>query len=80
MIAYHGVRQGRVIYLVDMAPKDKRATYTAVSNTVIGIVLLGSGIFGALASLTGARVTLLIFAAMALASVLVAKGLREIGD
>lgn len=78
MIAYHGVRQGRVIYLVDMAPKDNRATYTAVSNTVIGIVLLGSGVFGALASLAGAKATLLIFACMALASIFVTKGLDDI--
>lgn len=79
MIAYHGVRQGRVIYLVDMAPEDSRATYTAVSNTVIGLLLLGSGFFGALASLVGPHVTLLIFAAMALASIMVTRGLDEIG-
>ncbi|WP_099827501.1 MFS transporter [Oceaniglobus indicus] len=78
MIAYHGVRQGRVIYLVDMAPKDNRAAYTAVSNTVIGLLLLGSGLFGALASLAGPHVTLTIFAAMALASIIVTRGLDEI--
>jgi len=78
MIAYHGVRQGRVIYLVDMAPENNRATYTAVSNTVIGVVLLGSGVFGALASLAGAKATLLIFACMALASIFVTKGLEDI--
>ena len=87
MIAYHGVRQGRTIYLVDMAPKNNRAAYTAVSNTVIGILLLGSGLFGALASLAGAKVTLagakvtlMIFAAMALAAAGAARGLDEIGE
>ena len=64
---------------MDMAPKDSRAAYTAVSNTVIGLLLLGSGIFGALASLAGPQVTLLIFAAMALASIMLTKGLDEIG-
>ncbi|TNF19773.1 MAG: MFS transporter [Rhodobacteraceae bacterium] len=78
MIAYHGVRQGRVIYLVDMAPDDRRAAYTAVSNTVIGLLLLGSGLFGALASLAGPQVTLLIFAAMALASIVVTRRLDEV--
>ncbi len=78
MIAYHGVRQGRSIYLVDMAPRDSRAAYTAVSNTVIGVVLLGSGLFGALASLAGVKATLVIFAAMSLAAAAVAKGLDEI--
>jgi predicted MFS family arabinose efflux permease len=80
MIAYHGVRQGRSIYLVDMAPEGRRAAYTAVSNTVIGILLLGSGLFGALASLAGANVTLMIFAVMSLAAFGVAKGLDEIRD
>ncbi len=80
MIAYHGVRQGRSIYLVDMAPRDRRAAYTAVSNTVIGVLLLGSGLFGALASLAGANVTLMIFAAMSLAAFGVTKGLHEIKD
>jgi len=80
MIAYHGVRQGRSIYLVDMAPEGRRAAYTAVSNTVIGLLLLGSGLFGALASLAGANVTLMIFAVMSLAAFGVAKGLDEIRD
>ncbi|WP_113913345.1 MFS transporter [Roseovarius dicentrarchi] len=80
MIAYHGVRQGRVIYLVDMAPKGRRATYTAVANTVIGVALLASGIFGAVASLAGPHVTLVLFAAMALAAALVARGLHEVSD
>ena len=78
MIAYHGVRQGRVVYLVDMAPADSRAAYTAVSNTVIGVLLLGSGLFGALASLAGAHVTLIIFALMALAAAVVTRGLEDV--
>jgi len=78
MIAYHGVRQGRSTYLVDMAPGDKRASYTAVSNTVIGVVLLGSGLFGALASIWGAGTTLALFAVMSLAAVGVAGQLDEV--
>lgn len=78
MIAYHGVRQARSTYLVDMAPEDGRAAYAAVSNTVIGVVLLGSGLFGAVASLAGAKVTLAIFAAMSLIAAGVAKGLDEV--
>ncbi|WP_341864175.1 MFS transporter [Gymnodinialimonas sp. 57CJ19] len=80
MISYHGVRQGRVIYLVDMAPEDQRASYTAISNTVIGVVLLGSGLMGALAALIGAQTTLVIFAAMAAGATLMARGLKEFGD
>lgn len=78
MLAYHGVRQGRSIYLVDMAPEDEVAAYTAVANTVIGVLLIGSGLFGALASLAGAQVTVGLFAAMSLSAAVVAVGLREV--
>ncbi|WP_102107670.1 MFS transporter [Oceaniglobus roseus] len=80
MIAYHGVRQGRSTYLVDMAPEDDRAAYTAVANTVIGVLLLASGLFGALASMAGAWVTVLLFAVMALGAAVVAQGLDEVED
>ena len=80
MVAHQGVRVGRKTHLVDMAPADKRADYTALSNTLIGVVLMGAGIFGALAALAGPGVTLLIFAAMALAGSWVAWGLDETGE
>ncbi|WP_316015993.1 MFS transporter [Roseobacter sp. HKCCA0434] len=81
MIAYHGVRQGRSTYLVDMAPEDRRADYAAVSNTVIGLILLASGAFGALASLAGVEVTLAAFAAMCAGAAWVGIGLEEVeGD
>ncbi|WP_375261230.1 MFS transporter [Palleronia sp.] len=78
MIAYDGVRQGRSTYLVDMAPDGRRAAYTAVANAVIGVVLLGSGLFGALASLAGPNVTLWLFAAMSAAACLLAIRLDEV--
>ncbi|EPX80006.1 MFS transporter [Litoreibacter arenae] len=77
MIAYHGVRQGRSTYLVDMSPEGQRAAYTAVSNTVIGVLLLASGAFGALAGVVGPAVTLLAFALMAAGAAFVAYGLEE---
>ncbi len=46
MLAYHGVRQGRSTYLVDMAPKDRRAGYAATANLSIGLILLATGLFG----------------------------------
>ncbi|PTX56464.1 putative MFS family arabinose efflux permease [Litoreibacter ponti] len=78
MIAYHGVRQGRSTYLVDMAPEDKRSAYTAVSNTVIGVLLLISGGFGALAGLVGAGATLAAFALMSFAAAALTLGLDEV--
>lgn len=77
MIAYHGVRQGRSTYLVDLAPEDKRAAYAAVTNTVIGVLLLGAGVLGGGAALIGAQATLVLFAAMAIAAFFTARGLPE---
>ena len=79
MIAHQGVRLGRTTYLVDMVGPDLRAVYTAISNTVIGVILLASGVFGALAALAGAGATLGLFAGMAAAGALVAYGLKELG-
>ncbi len=44
-ITHHGVRLGRKTYVVDMAEGDQRTDYVAVSNSLIGLLLL---IFGAL--------------------------------
>ncbi|MBF9031381.1 MFS transporter [Rhodobacterales bacterium HKCCE3408] len=78
MIAYRGVRQGRSTYLVDMAPEDRRSDYAAVANTVIGVLLLGSGAFGALASVAGPGWSVGGFGLMALAAAWVARGLPEV--
>jgi hypothetical protein len=79
-LAHQGVRVGRSTYLVDMAPADLRAIYTALANTVIGVVLLAGGVFGAIAATFGAQATLALFAAMALAGAWVAAGLKETGE
>jgi len=78
MIAYHGVRQGRSTYLVDMAPKDNRAAYAAVSNTVIGLLLLLAGVLGGGAALIGPQATLMLFAVMAAAAAVAAHWLPEV--
>ena len=66
MVAHQGVRLRRSTYIVDMAPPERRAIYTAIANMVIGVILLASGVFGALAALGGAELTLALFALMAL--------------
>jgi MFS family permease len=77
MIAYHGVRQGRSIYLVDASPEDQRSAYAAVANTVIGVLLLVAGIAGGGAALLGPQAVLVLFALMAVAAAVVAYGLPE---
>lgn len=80
MVAHQGVRLGRSTHLVDMASSDTRAAYTALSNTIIGLVLvLGSG-FGVLASMLGTPWILGIFACMAIGAAFAAQGLKEVQD
>lgn len=78
MIAYQGVRLGRSTHIVDMATEQTRAAYTALSNTVIGLLLVGGGIFGALAARYGEVVVLAVFALMCLAAAATATGLEEV--
>ena len=78
MLAYHGVRQGRSTYLVDMAPADQRATYAALANTAIGTLLLLAGATGGLAALVGPSAALIFFAALCIGACLLALGLDEV--
>ncbi|WP_417666290.1 MFS transporter permease [Pseudidiomarina sp.] len=52
-VAHHGARVGRKTYLVDMATQETRAQFTAVSNTVIGLVLLLGILLGVLEAYAG---------------------------
>ncbi|PYC49230.1 MFS transporter [Litorivita pollutaquae] len=79
MIAYHGVRQGRSVYLVDMAPEGKRGRYGAVANTAIGTILLGAGAIGGGVSLIGTQAVVAVFAVMAFAGGALALTLDEVG-
>ncbi|MDX1804093.1 MAG: MFS transporter [Alcanivorax sp.] len=76
-IAHAGVRIGRKTYLVDMAGGNKRTDYTAVSNTVIGVLLLVVGAFTALASLLGNGWVLLLLGMMGLVGVASAGRLND---
>ena len=78
MVAYHGVRQGRSTYLVDMAPESDRASYAALANTPIGALLLVSGAFGGALAWIGPVAALAGFAALACLGGLVAAGLHEV--
>ncbi|MTI63367.1 MFS transporter [Methylophaga sp.] len=77
MIAYGGVRLGRSVHLVDIADQDKRAIYTALSNTIIGIILMLTSLFSIIASLYGEVVVLAVFALMSFASMASAYLMRE---
>ncbi|NNE90724.1 MAG: MFS transporter [Verrucomicrobiales bacterium] len=77
-LAHTGIRLGRKTYLVDLADADNRASMVAVSNTLIGIVLLASGSFGLLAEAFDERAVILAFALPGLIGGILALRLREV--
>lgn len=78
MIAHQGVRLGRSVHVVDMADRDSRATYTALSNSTVGLILLAGGIFGVIAQWLGIGAVLAIFASMAALAIRAAAGLDDV--
>lgn len=77
-LAHQGVRVARSTYLVDIAPASKRASYTAVSNTLIGGLLLLTSSIGALTPWLGAAGVIGLFGIMALLAAASAYRLPEV--
>ena len=76
-IAHAGVRSGRKTYIVDIAVGDKRTDYVAVSNTVIGVILLLTGSIGALSAFLGPSGIILVLSGFGLAGVWMGRSLPE---
>jgi hypothetical protein len=77
MVSYQGVRLARNVHLVNLANEETRAAYAAISNSIIGVVLLGTGVFGVLASAYGVQLVVWVLAAMSLAGGLLGFGLKK---
>jgi len=66
MVSYQGVRLARNVHLVNLANEETRAAYAAISNTVIGVVLLTTGLFGVLAEVYSVQLVVWVLVAMSL--------------
>ncbi len=77
-IAHAGVRLGRKTYIVDLAGGNKRTDYVAVSNTVIGVVLLLAGFIGALTTILPVSAVILILAGMGVTGAVLSARLPEV--
>lgn len=75
--AREGVRTARKTYLVNAAPGADRSLYTATSNSVTGVVLLGSALLGLLAQSAGPVVVLVVLGAASFAGAAVAARLAR---
>ncbi len=76
-LSHTGIRNGRKTYLVDHANRENRAQLVAVSNTLMGMVLLVSGSLGLLAETLGTRGVILVFALLGIAGGVMAFYLPE---
>ena len=79
-VMHGGVRLGRKVYLVDMASGENRAAYVAVSNTVIGVMMLLGGLIGLLGDWLGAPATLLILGGLALLAAFYISSLPQVSE
>ncbi len=77
-IAHAGVRIGRKTYMVDMAGGTKRTDYTAVSNSVIGVLLLVVGGISAAVALLGNDWALLVLGGMGVMGVVSGALLKDV--
>jgi len=77
-IAHSGVRLGRKTYILDMAGGNMRTDYVAVSNTVIGVILLLTGGISALASFISPEGIILILSMFGLAGAIASSKLPEV--
>ncbi len=76
-IIHQGVRLGRKTYIVDLAGGNKRTDYVAVSNTLIGALLLIGGLLSAIVAQWSLFWVLILFAMASLLGWLYGRTLPE---
>lgn len=77
-VGYQGIRIGRKTYLVDLAGGNKRTDYVAVSNTIIGFILLLSGFVGVLSTWIGLNGIILLLSIIGIFGVIVSSKLPDV--
>lgn len=76
-VAHQGVRVGRKTYLVNLGEGNKRTSYVSVSNTIIGLILLGMSALSLLTYLISLEVLVLVFSMVTLFGVIMVIRLPE---
>lgn len=77
-VAHNGVRLGRKTYIVDMAGGNKRTDYVAVSNTIIGIILLITGGISAAVSIISVEGIILVLSLIGIAGAIMSSKLPNV--
>ena len=76
-IAHEGVRVGRKTYVVNLGTGNQRTDYVAISNTVIGVLLLVVGSVGALTPWLGNAGVIALLAMMGLVGAVISRSLSN---
>lgn len=79
-ITHQGVRLGRKTYIVDIAEGNQQTDYVSTSNSIIGLLLLVTGVFGAIAAQFSLVAVLVLFAIMAMTATVLGWRLPEIDE
>lgn len=79
-LAEAGVRLGRKTYLVDATPADNKSTFTAFSNSLVGVLSLAAGVLGLIAEKTGAAGIIAVIGVLSLIAVFVSAHMPEADD
>ena len=77
-VAHSGVRIGRKTHIVDLAGRDKKAEYVALSNSIIGVLLLILGAFSGATMAFGVEIGIAALAVLALVGAGTALSLRDV--
>lgn len=77
-LTHTGVRVGRKTYVIDMAEGDTRTLYVAVSNSALGLVLLGVGALSSAIATMGVEWALIFLAVLGLCGVFAGARLPEV--
>jgi len=77
-VSHSGVRIGRKTHIVDMAGKDKKAEYVALSNSIIGVLLLILGVFSGLTLALGLEFGIAVLSILALLGAGTALTMRDV--
>lgn len=77
-VTHQGARLGRKTYVVDMASGNRRTDYVAVSNSVIGAMLLLVGLLGAFIAQVSLAAVLAFFAFSSLLALFICRRLAEV--
>ncbi|MGB1092009.1 MAG: MFS transporter, partial [Oceanobacter sp.] len=78
MIFHQGVRVGRKTYLVNLGSGNQRTRYVAVSNTLIGVILLLMSFTGLLGEWLSLEGLILAFSVMGVAGVAMTRSLPDV--